>query len=97
MNLAGTFYRIGMGLDQAGAALVGQALGTGNDREASHYFNTFTGVAACIIMVEFVLMYLYRIELINIYTDDDEMTKLAGSLIWLLCIQQVPDTFKAAF
>merc|ERR1719453_628474 len=48
-------------------------------------------------MVEFVLMYLYRIELINIYTDDDEMTKLAGSLIWLLCIQQVPDTFKAAF
>lgn len=70
MNIAGLFYRVGMGLDQAGATLIGQTLGRGNSKQAHHFFHVFTLFSGVVILLEIIILFTLRFQIIELFTKD---------------------------
>ena len=85
---------IGMGLDQASCAFVGQALGAGKVALARQFYDAFRLVSAVVILVYMVLFYHFQVQIVNIYTDIPSVQKETLKAIGLLLGNMFPDLFK---
>lgn len=72
-NIVYMLYMVGFGLEKAACVIVGQQIGKGDAPEALRYYNTIRIVSAIMIILVIIIQFIYRKELIYMFTDIDSI------------------------
>jgi Na+-driven multidrug efflux pump len=87
-------YMVGMGLEQAACAIVGNLLGSNNPDLAMLYYKTISHVSTIMILGVVFFQYLYKAEIVNLYTDIESIRSEAQKAAWLFVFNIFPDLYK---
>lgn len=94
MNLVGLLYAFGSGFDGAACALIGQQIGKGNLLKAKQYFQTLC-ITTITLLIQYTLFFFtMRHTILSVFTRDEELIKLASNVTWIICLSNLPDSFK---
>ena len=94
MSIMVVLYMVGNGLDQAACAIVGQHLGNNDKKKAWDYYNAFRVVSPMLICFVMLLQWVYRVEIVEMYTNIESTRKISLQAIWLFLFNIFPDLFK---
>lgn len=91
INVAATMFMIPFGLSLAISQRVGFSIGQGSLEKAR--FRGFIGIVICAGIMTFtaLLLFLFPEFIINIYTDDPEVTGMAVLLLFMAAVFQISD------
>jgi len=93
-NLAAILFMVPLSLGIASSVLVAQALGSGAPRVARSATQGGMRLALGIALVVSVLLWLFRVPLVSLYTHDAGVQAMALSLIGLVAIFHVFDSVQ---
>mmetsp|Transcript_12782 Transcript_12782/g.21611 ORF Transcript_12782/g.21611 Transcript_12782/m.21611 type:complete len:212 (+) Transcript_12782:864-1499(+) len=93
-NIMVVLYMVGAGLDQASCAIVGQQIGSNNVKMAKVFYDSFRRVTVVIILLVMTFQYIYRREIVMMFTDNKEVEDQALGAIVLFVFNIFPDLFK---
>ena len=94
MNIILITYMITMGLETAACTLVGQEIGANNLGEARKLFDSIMKVSTCMLLTTSLGLFVFKEQIVSILTPDEDIRKLAISVIWLISFNTFPDGFK---
>ena len=86
---------ITVGFERAICAHVGQQIGKGDVLKAKLYHATAQKLIICMLIFVSLTFYLFKLKILAWFSDDEEILKLAGSVMWLQCLNCFPDGFKS--
>ena len=94
MNIASLCFRVSAGIDQTACTLIGQAIGSGNIKEAIHYYNILKLFTIVITICVCMTLNVFKNNLVRMYTNDDIIVAQVIQILWIQNITQFPDNYK---
>ena len=91
INVASMTFMVPLGLSMAVSSRVGQAAGSKNKRRVQ--FRGWVGIGLCAftMVVTAIILALFPEDIVNIYTNDEGVIRLASELILLAALFQISD------
>jgi putative MATE family efflux protein len=88
MNINSLSFMPGFGFGTAATTLVGQAIGARKKDLATAYGKQTAYVTAVLLAVASVFMYIWVVPIVDLYTDDPEVIRLAASALRIFILFQ---------
>ncbi|MBS4209853.1 MATE family efflux transporter [Bacillus sp. FJAT-50079] len=95
LNFASLLYMIPLSISMALTILIGYEVGAGRHKDARSYswIGVMSGVSLSLLMG--ILLFIYRIEVAHIYSDDLEVVKLTSQFLLFAVFFQLSDAVQA--
>jgi putative MATE family efflux protein len=88
MNINSLSFMPGFGFGTAATTLVGQAIGAQKKDLATAYGKQTAYITAVLLAVASVFMYIWVVPIVDLYTDDPEVIRLAASALRIFILFQ---------
>ena len=87
-------YMTATGFESAASALVGQHIGKGDVAKAKQYYKTISVLVVALLIVVTLIMNTFRVQIVSVFSKDQNLLNLAVGAIWIVSINTFPDAFK---
>ena len=82
---------IALGLQETTSVVIGNAVGNNDTRLAKRYFKVTLKIVIFLFTFIAVLVYLARVQIAALFTDEPELTKISVDLMYILAIKSFFD------
>ncbi|WP_438318844.1 MATE family efflux transporter [Sporosarcina sp. FA9] len=95
LNFTSLLYMIPLAISMGATILVGQAVGSGQMRDAKQYSFLSVGLAISFSFVSIAILLIFREPIASLYTMDDQIIKLAIQFLFFAALFQLSDAVQA--
>jgi MATE family multidrug resistance protein len=87
-------YQLAAGQEFVACATIGYFVGAGKLQAAEDYAKSVVWVTVVLVLVSTSLLAIFRVELVAALTPMKDVQQTTLAIIWIICIQMVPDCTK---
>lgn len=94
MNIDSFTFMFVIGFEVASCALIGNQIGLKNVDEAKHIYDRFKVFSITIILFNSTVIYIFKSQIMGLWTDDQNLIDLGKDNIWIVCLLIIPEGLK---